>query len=162
MLPWRPTASDALVEGYRVTADLAAKRREQVAAIGDQLQVRAWERVESYCRMMADCRMVDDPDSPVNYLPLDERIIDRRVLSEIMQDADEGVHRQWTTYHQMAYTAAMALLSPMERAVAEMYYGAQMKRVDIAEALRLSAVTVDNYILRSRKKWAKLRQVDEM
>lgn len=157
MLPQRPTASDELVQGYLVAADLAAKRRVLVESRGDEVEVKAWHKVESYCRMMANFRFADEPETLVNYMPMDERIVDKRVLSEIMQDADTGNHREWTVYHQMAYTAAMALLTPKERAICEMYYGAQMRRRDIAECLGDSPRAVDKAIERARRKWSGLR-----
>lgn len=157
MLNHRPKAPRSLSEGYAYTRDRAAKRKAQVEPWGDETEVKAWEKIRSYCDMMATCQFVDEPETKVDYIPLNDKIFDKRLLEEIMRDAEESINRQWTNYHQMALDAAMALLSPMERVVTEMIYAAQVEREEVARMLGLSVHTIDNYLQRAKKKWARLR-----
>lgn len=157
MLDRIPNASQALVEGYLVAAQLAEKRRSYSEGVGNVTEGRAWAKVARYCWMMAEYGLVDEPETLVNYLPFDENIFDRRLLVEIMDDTDGGTTRKWTTYHQMALNAAMALLSPQEREIALLYYAGQVKRDDVASMMHLSVRTVDKYIERINKEWGKCR-----
>lgn len=157
MLPYRPKAPQVLIDGYYLARDKAARRKEQDEQAGDDAEVKAWEKIRSYCEMMATCKFVDEPETMVDYVPLNEKILDKRMLSEIMSDAEDGAERTWTKYHQMALDAALAMLSPMERVVAEMVYAAQVSREEIALMLGLSIRTVEKHIENMSKKWSKLR-----
>lgn len=157
MLAYKPKAPQALIDGYYLARDKAVRRKEQDEEAGDDAEVKAWEKIRSYCEMMATCKFVDEPETLMNYVPLNENILDKRMLGEIMNDAEDGTERGWTKYHQMALDAAIAMLSPMERVVAEMHYAAQVKRYEIAEMLGKPVRTIDKHIVNINKKWAKLR-----
>jgi RNA polymerase sigma factor (sigma-70 family) len=159
---FRPTASDELVAGYEVAAQLAERRRDEVLGQGDEVEAKAWDKIVRYCRMMAEQRYVDAPDGKSNFTAsYDIRVLDQMLLAEIMDDAERGIDRTWTRYHQMALDAALALLTPMERIVAQMYYSALVKQLDIAEMLGITQPMVSRYVQSAKKKWEKLREKGE-
>jgi RNA polymerase sigma factor (sigma-70 family) len=158
----RPVASDELVSGYDTAAQLAERRRDEVLGQGDEVEAKAWDKIARYCRMMAQFRMLDAPDAKANYTPIDPVKLDRLVLREIIDDAETGKEQSWTTYHQMALHAALAMLTPRERMASYMYYAGQMKREDIANAMEITLQTLDTLIRRARKKWTNLREDQDL
>lgn len=145
-------AGEALVQGYKVARDLAEVRRDTCEA--ESTEWKAWNKIFTYCEMMREFRLVDEPETKVDYLPLDERIIDRRTLSTAM---DEDELPEWTPYQDMALKASLAMLSEQERVVVQMYYGAQMKQRVIAEMLGITRQAVGQYLVNANKKWEELR-----
>lgn len=150
--PLPPKAPADLVEGYTVARDLAERRRDTCEE--GSTEWKAWQKIVTYCDMMATCRFIDEPETKVNYLPLDERIIDKRTLSTAMAKDELP---EWTPYQDMALKASLAMLSEQERVVVQMHYGAQMSRRSIALALEITPGTVDKCISRAQTKWSKVR-----
>jgi DNA-binding CsgD family transcriptional regulator len=155
-------APPELVEGYKVAADMAERRAGECLMAGDAVEHSAWQKIRTYCLVMAEAKMVDEPSALVNYTPYDESILDRRMLSEIMDDAVEGTTRPWTPLHRLALNAAMRVLSPTERVIAQMHFAAMVRREDISAMLEIAVRTVDKHLENIRKKWDELRSQEEI
>jgi DNA-directed RNA polymerase specialized sigma24 family protein len=154
----RQRAPEELSREYAFTAELAERRRRLVAAWGDEREASAWGSIATYCRMMANTRRLDAPDSEVAYVPpVEEVVLNIRVLGQVM-DRDEE-QTSWTSEKQFALNAALMLLSPTERVIAQMFYGGLLEAVEIANAMKTTKGTIEGYLNRIRKKWSRLRNV---
>lgn len=152
---YRPHAPQELSDGYAVGAQLAEERAGLIEPWNPD-EAKRFRKLATYCRMMSECKFMDEPDnSRVNY-QRQKWEVDDRVLSEIVgrkPDPDS-----WNRDKQMALDAALAMLGEQQRVVVMMYYGARIQRKDIANALEISKRAVDWHIQEARKKWAILRQ----
>lgn len=151
-------ASQELVDGYTLAADLSERRQMRAAAMKQKQEAVAWGKVATYCRNMAKHRYVDAPESEAAYVPpAEETLLNLRVLDRILDCESEESRSRWTTERQMALIAALQILSATERVIAQMYYGGLMDVVHIARAMKTTSGTVEGYLARIRKKWARLR-----
>lgn len=172
---WRPTAPEELSQGYAIAAHLAGERKRLVESWGDKAEAKQWAKVETYCRMMAQARMVDEPeDSRVNYdyikeIPTDPFEIERRIAEEVKWeseleldiDGEEDPRRPIEYWKRIALTAALRTLSPRERVIVQMALAWRLPKGLIAEALGIDERTVDNHLSNARRKFNQIsREVD--
>jgi DNA-directed RNA polymerase specialized sigma24 family protein len=164
---YTPRAPQELIDGYLQAADLAERRRAQVAD-ADPKEALQWAKIDAYCRMMAQRRWLDAPDRMSSYLiPVDPEIIAvwtapnqqelldeiLDVLSGISDDEDPRVER----LQKLALAAALGALSPTERVIAKLHFGDMWRAEIIMEALGLSKKSVYRAIDRAREKFSQIK-----
>ncbi|MBY6272941.1 MAG: hypothetical protein CW346_12100 [Bacillaceae bacterium] len=167
---WRPKAPEELSRGYAIAAQLAGERRRLVESWGDAAEAKQWAKVETYCRMMAEARMVDEPEgSRVNYdyikeIPMDPFEIQKRIAAEVLWEHALGLdvvehedpRRPIEEWKRLALAAAMRVLSPRERVAVQMRYAWGLPHDLIAEAMGISEQALMVLLSRAKKKFAEI------
>jgi ATP/maltotriose-dependent transcriptional regulator MalT len=143
-------------DGYKQSQHEAELRRDAAEEAHDDHESKSWGAIAEYCGMMANLVLhgvLDEPATHLSFYSYDERIGDKRLLIEIMQDRESGKEKKWTQAHQNVLGSALWVLTIKERQVAELYYIAKVKRKSLPELLNMPLSTLDTHIRNINAKW---------
>ena len=147
--PPPPRASDELVAGYRLAAEMAEQRRLRSLEEKRDREAKAWAKIARYCAHMADRRLVDASDQRSSYvMPMDAEQMD--VLGvRVLWSQQESTLDEW---QRLALESALSTLSEMERVCYEAKYGARLVEREIAKAAGITHRDVWKYLKRATNK----------
>lgn len=161
---YRPTAPQALVDGYRTAAGLASTRQQECERQGDEREAQVWGNLAEYCRRMAQMRAINDDQYQCLKFGMHhnkrvsakskeqmEAIEEEQGVLPVIDTANPGVADWKLDYME----EALKILTPYQRICFEMHHAGGLEYREIGEALEMSRGQVLRLVQRARKKLAR-------
>jgi hypothetical protein len=140
----------------RKTAAQFEELQREAERIGDDHEARANRTMAEHMHTMARRALhgiFDEPETHRSFYAYDDAIADRQALLTVLADAAEGRDLALDAAKRKVAAAAMHVLTPMEKQVAEVYYVGGVSRQDAYRMLEMGLLTFDTHVRNISAKW---------